>query len=834
MDLFKLLGTIVIDNANANKALAETSGKAKDTAEDVGAVSDSGNKTSSKFATAMGKVGSAAVKVGKVVATGIATAGAAIGGVTVKALSSAGELEQNMGGSEAVFKDYAGKMQNTAKTAFSNMGLSASDFLGTANKMGALFQGAGFDIETSATMSADAMQRAADVASIMGIDTASAMEAIAGAAKGNFTMMDNLGVAMNDTTLQAYALSKGINKSTQDMTNQEKIGLAMEMFMEKTAYAAGNYAKENETLAGSLGTAKAALSNFLSGAGTVEDVVSSFKSAGTVIVKNIKEMFPALMTGMTEIVRQLIPEVPPLLEQLLPSIITGATGLINGLVAAMPQIISALMSALPALIDGVISIVNALVSALPQIIEALVAALPGLIPQLVNGIVSMIITICTMFPKIIQPIIDYLPAIIISLVDALMQNLPALIQGLVQLTVGIVAAIPQIIVSLIEALPTILTSIVQGLFASAPILWEGIKSIWNTAVDGIKAIFESLKNFLSKAWEAMGKVPGLSTLKTIIESAWNAIKNIVSTLITSIKNVVSTAWNSIKNVVSTVISSIKNVISTVWNAIKTIIANVMNIIFSVIKGDWESVKNSISNIINAIKSVISSVWNGIKNVISSVVSGIKNTVSSYFEGIKNTISSVINNIKTHVTNVFNAIKDAMAKPIEKAKEIIGGIIDKIKGFFSGMKLQFPNIKLPHFTVKPSGWQIGDLLKGKIPSLGIDWYARAMNEPLVMNNPTVFGYNPTTGRLQGGGEAGSEVVSGTNTLLNMISGVVAEQNSALAYYLQKLIAMMAEFLPQILAAAGHDIVADDGTILARYVPKFNIELGKISNRKDRGR
>ena len=44
--------------------------------------------------------------------------------------------------------------------------------------------------------------------------------------------MDNLGVAMNDTTLNAYAAAKGINKTTQEMTNQEKIGLAMEMFME--------------------------------------------------------------------------------------------------------------------------------------------------------------------------------------------------------------------------------------------------------------------------------------------------------------------------------------------------------------------------------------------------------------------------------------------------------------------------------------------------------------------------------------------------------------------------------------------------------------------------
>ena len=255
MELFKILGKIAVDNSEAKKALEETSAAAKDTAEDIDGASSAGEKSGSKWGTAFKKIGSGAVAVGKTVATGIGAAATALGGLTVKALSSAGELEQNMGGSEAVFKEHAGKMQETAKTAYSNMGLSASDFLGTANKMGALFQGAGFGIEESATMSADAMQRAADVASIMGIDTSSAMEAIAGAAKGNFTMMDNLGVAMNDTTLQAYALSKGIDKSTQDMTNQEKIGLAMEMFMEKTAYAAGNYAKENETLAGSLGTA---------------------------------------------------------------------------------------------------------------------------------------------------------------------------------------------------------------------------------------------------------------------------------------------------------------------------------------------------------------------------------------------------------------------------------------------------------------------------------------------------------------------------------------------------------------------------------------------------
>ena len=767
MELFKLLGTIAIDNANANKALEETCGKAKETAEGIGGVSESGNKTSSKFATAMGKVGSAAVKVGKVVATGIAAAGTAIGGVTVKALSAAGELEQNMGGSEAVFGDYAAKMQNTAKTAFSNMGLSASDFLGTANKMGALFQGAGFGIEESATMSADAMQRAADVASIMGIDTASAMEAIAGAAKGNFTMMDNLGVAMNDTTIQAYALSKGIDKSTSEMTNQEKIGLAMEMFMEKTAYAAGNYAKENETLAGSLGTAKAALSNFLSGAGTVEDVVSSFSNAANVIVKNVKTMFPALMTGITQLVNQLVPMIPPLLEQLLPSLISGATGLINGLVAAMPMIISALMSALPALIEGITSIINALIQALPQIIEALVSALPGMIPQLVNGIVSMIIMLCTMLPQIIQPIIDYLPQIIISIVNALMTNLPALIQGLIQMTIAIVAALPQIIITLVQAMPTIVQSLADGLLAAAPLLWEGVKSIFGGILDAISAtvtgVLDTICGWFGTTWDAV-----LSDLKT----AWDNICKVIDIAIRLIGSILDAA-----------IQIITLPFRFIWE-------NCKEYVFAA----FEWIKDKISVAISFIKNLVQTGFEFVKAKIITPITEAKNKATSAIQNLRDGIVEKITAIKSKVTEIFNSIKDKMEKPIEKARDTIKGIVDKIKGFFSGMKISFPHIKLPHFSIKPSGWSIGDLLKGSIPKLGIDWYAKAMNNPMIMTSPTIFGYNPKTGNVMGGGEAGSEVVSGTNTLMNMIGDVVESKTAAQN---ERIIAVLISILNAIL-------------------------------------
>lgn len=206
MDLFKLVGTVVIEAGEAIASLSKVSDAAEDMAGEVEKAASAGEKSNGKWSTAFKKIGSGALAVGKTVATGLGVAATALGGLTVSALSAAGDLEQNMGGSEAVFGKYAGKMQETAKTAFTDMGLSASDFLATSNKMGALFQGAGFGIEESATMSAEAMQRAADVASIMGIDTSSAMEAIAGAAKGNFTMICRSGalVTMRSVCVNAY------------------------------------------------------------------------------------------------------------------------------------------------------------------------------------------------------------------------------------------------------------------------------------------------------------------------------------------------------------------------------------------------------------------------------------------------------------------------------------------------------------------------------------------------------------------------------------------------------------------------------------------------------
>ena len=134
--------------------------------------------------------GKAGGKMGTAMKVGLIAAVVGIGAIVGKAVLSGGELEQNMGGTEAVFGNFAKNIQDSASEAYKNMGMSASDYMATANKMGSLFQGSGLSQQQSLDMTSEAMQRAADVASVMGVDTSMAMESIAGAAKGNFTMIN--------------------------------------------------------------------------------------------------------------------------------------------------------------------------------------------------------------------------------------------------------------------------------------------------------------------------------------------------------------------------------------------------------------------------------------------------------------------------------------------------------------------------------------------------------------------------------------------------------------------------------------------------------------------
>ena len=121
-------------------------------------------------------------------------------------------------------------------------------------------------------------------------------------------------------------------------------------------------------------------------------------------------------------------------------------------------------------------------------------------------------------------------------------------------------------------------------------------------------------------------------------------------------------------------------------------------------------------------------------------------------------------IKTTMEIIGKAIKgliDIFKTVIDVGKKVA----DTLKDIFTG-NFKFPHIPLPHFYISPRGWKISDLLTGTIPSLGIDWYAKAMDKGIVLDGATIFGMN-ANGQLMGGGEKGREIIIGEKSLMNAI-------------------------------------------------------------------
>ena len=471
------------------------------------------------FKSGLDKIQSIAKTGFKAIATSVGVASTAIAGLVGKAVTMAGDLEQQIGGTEAVFGKFAETVQDKAAKAFDQMGISANDFMATANKMGALMQGSGLDIETSMELSTQAMQRAADVASIMGIDVNAAMESVAGAAKGNFTMMDNLGVAMNATTIEAYALSKGINESFVNMDNATKVGLAMEMFLEKTAYAAGNYAKENQTFAGSFNTLKAATSNFLSGAGGVEDVADALIGFSDILIESIGKMAPSIVEGLVNLTQTLIPQIPILLDSLLPTILEGAIGIIQGLVVIFPALIKLVTENLP-------TILNAGITILLELVKGIVQALPELIPTMVKVIMDMVNILLDNIDLIIEAGIQ----ILIALIDGIINALPELVVRLPEIIIKIVSTLINLLPEIIAVGIRIIGSLITGLFRALPELIIRLPELILRMVNGL---LEGLKDFANVG-------------VNLVKGLWNGISGSYDWIKSKIKGWIGNVTNFIK------------------------------------------------------------------------------------------------------------------------------------------------------------------------------------------------------------------------------------------------------------------------------------------------
>ena len=664
-------------------ALNELSEEASGAAQEIEETGDASEKSSGKFE----KLGGVLRGIGTALAAVAAAAVAAAIKLGKDVVTQFSELEQNLGGAEAVFGEYADSIAASGEKAYKNLGLSQSEYLATANKMGALFQGSGLTQQRSLELTTQAMQRAADMASVMGINMEDAMNAVAGAAKGNFTMMDNLGVAMNATTIEAYAAGKGLDFVWASASGAEREEMAMRMFFETTEQYAGNFAKESvSTISGSLGLLKASVSSLTAGLGNsgadIALLSANVADAFGAVVDNIAPVLESVAAALPQAVGALTSQ----LMRLLPTLLETASQLFAEILSALVQMLPALI---PAAVQAVITITSALIDNLPQIIAAamlivqslitgIADALPTLIPAAVQAIVTIIQGLIESLPLLLDAalqlisglaqgliaalpvLIEALPQIIAAVTTFIISAIPQIVDAGIQLFTALIGALPDIITAIVEVIPQIIDGIVTAIVESVPLLVQA-------GIDLLTALIGALPDIITAIVEAIPQIiDGIITaivesVPLLVQAGIDLLIALVQNLPAIINGIVAAIPKIIDSIITAVIDAVPLLIQAGIELFVALIANLPQIIVEIVK----AIPQIIIGIVDAIGSLVYMLADAGLNLIKGLWNGIKDAAAWIWDKVKGWCSDLLGKIKGFFgihspSTVFADIGDNMA------------------------------------------------------------------------------------------------------------------------------------------------------------------------------
>lgn len=822
MNIFELFGKIGIHNKEANQAIDETTGKAE--------------RAHGKLSAVFGKIGQVAVKAGKIMATGLAVGVTALAGLTGAATKHYAEYEQLVGGIETLFgaggkslEEYAqsvGKSVDEASAEYENLmsaqedllskskiayktaGLSANQYMETATSFSAsLIQSVGGDTVKAAKLADQAIIDMADNANKMGSSMESIQNAYQGFAKQNYTMLDNLKLGYGGTKEEMQRLlddAEKISGIKYDISSFADVTEAIHVMQEEMGIAGTTSKEAASTISGSVGMLKAAWENFLTGMADpdqdfgelVNGLTESIGIALGNIVPRLVEALPRLIQGLSQVIQTLAGYLPEILSALLPGLITGATELISALGSTLPDLFLILFD-----------------EVLPQVSEAFVTFLEkvfkvpeGSFSGLTEGLNLAFATVSSVFDVLFGSMsekdnIDLLTKMgmdpgtaetIITTATEIGDTVKTAFETAVDLFSEASEKIGEFIDWVqkggpeVDALKTAVVAITTAL---------GTYLVISKAI----ATYEAIKNGVVKAGIA-------------IQAAYNAVMsaNPIMVIIIAITALVATLvyfftqtetgkkiWQGFVDFLGNAWNIISTSVQTAWTAITEFLSGLWNGIVSAAQGYFNFLVEFYSGIWSAISGTVSSVWNGIVSFLTGLWDGIVNTASTIFNTVKDTVTGVFEDISGTASRIWDGIKNAISTAIDGAKDAVSRAIDKIKGFFD-FKITWPKIPMPRFSVNPSGWQIGDLLKGKIPSLAVDFYAKGG----IMTGPTMFGINGN--RAMVGGEAGEEAILPLNS--KNLAGVGHGIAEASGFGNDEIMAVLFEILSTLKA-----IQAKDGNV-----------------------
>mgnify|MGYP000354440004 FL=1 len=236
---------------------------------------------------------------------------------------------------------------------------------------------------------------------------------------------------------------------------------------------------------------------------------------------------------------------------------------------------------------------------------------------------------------------------------------------------------------------------VSGVVKSFASLWNAAQPLVKVIVNALKPAFQVLGAFLGGVFKGV-----LNTIKF----AFDALKVVIQ-VITPIVNVVVAAFKAFSPVLTALASFIgqlvgqfgglggaaktmKNVVSTAWNGIKDGVKLAGEGVKGVVNGlkiAWNSLKSAG----NALRSAVSGAWHGLGSVVSSVsggvrgaVSGAKAAFSAFGRGVSN-VSSGVKGVLGGVRSAFNGLRNINLWHAGAA--IMNGLLSGLKSAWGGVK-----------------------------------------------------------------------------------------------------------------------------------------------------
>ncbi|HEM3550818.1 phage tail tape measure protein [Streptococcus suis] len=607
--------------------------------------------------------------------------------VGTESMSAAAQLQA----SNAQFSTVFGDMENAAKDALNKIGeemdIVPERLQGSFTQMASFAKTSGMDTAQALDLTTRATRAAADGAAFYDKSIEEVTENLQSFLKGNYENDAALGISATETTRNAAA-NKLYGKSFNELSEAQKQLTLLQMV------------EDGNELSGALGQAARESDG-------LENVLGNLRQSGTnalaAIGQPILEMLIPVFQSLADIVSQL------------------ATWFTN---------LSSPIKEVVIIFTGILAVVGML---LPVFLGLQVAA-----AAMGTTVVGMI----TAFLPIVGIIVGIVAAITLLIVGLkeLWTNHEGFRTTVMEIWNSIHAFLTMIIQQISSFVMSIWGTLTTWWTENQQLILNAATTVWNAINTVIQTVMTILGPLIQASWE---------NIKLIITAAWEMIKIVVETAINVVLGIIKAVMQVITGDWTGAWETIKQVLSIAWEGIKSLISLALNFIAQYISTAWTGIKHTISNVLSAISSVISSIWSAIQSTISSVMSAIGSTVSTIWNGISSTVSNILNGISNTVSSVWNGVKNTISSAINGARDAVSNAINAIKNLFN-FQIRWPHIPLPHFRVSGSANPL-DWLKGGIPRISIDWYAKGG----ILTKPTAFGMNGNS--LMVGGEAGKEAV-----------------------------------------------------------------------------